>query len=319
MPNISAMDPSGQDRGHQRKTSRFIHALPRSLNHQQNRRDFGLFVSPRLQPAFRLRRRSDPFDRLAASGDSVRMAVTPTPSSSPTSSGPVIELADVRKAFSVPGGEPLTILDISSLQIAAGDLVALEGQSGSGKSTLLNVISGIMRPDAGRVVIGGIDITKLAEPQRDRLRADRIGLVFQQFNLLPGFTALENVLVAMAFGTRPTDRGRAAALLTAVGLGERLHHKPAALSIGQQQRVAVARALANRPRVLLADEPTASIDPAHQQQVIDLLQTTCRDEGVALLVVTHAPEVASQFPVRYRLEDFNRAAAAHAPAAGGQP
>lgn len=247
------------------------------------------------------------------------MAVAPTPSSSPTGSGPVIELADVRKAFTVPGGEPLTILDIPSLQIAAGDLVALEGQSGSGKSTLLNVISGIMRPDAGRVVIGGIDITRLAEPQRDRLRADRIGLVFQQFNLLPGFTALENVLVAMAFGTRPTDRGRAAALLTAVGLGDRLHHKPAALSIGQQQRVAVARALANRPRVLLADEPTASIDPAHQQQVIDLLQTTCRDEGVALLVVTHAPEVASQFPVRYRLEDFNRAVAAHALAAGGQP
>ena len=240
-----------------------------------------------------------------------------SPQNSPASA-PVIELAGVRKSFVVPGSEPLTILDIPSFRVAAGELVALEGQSGSGKSTLLNVISGIMRPDAGRITIGGIDIMKLSEPQRDRLRADRIGLIFQQFNLLPGFTALENVLVAMAFGSRPTDRGRAETLLQAVGLGERLHHKPAALSIGQQQRVAVARALANRPRVLLADEPTASIDPAHQQQVIDLLQTTCRTEGVALLVVTHAPDVASQFPVRYRLEDFNLAAAAHAPAPGVQ-
>ena len=234
-----------------------------------------------------------------------------TPAAAPP---PVIELTGVRKAFPVPGGEPLTILDIPAFTVAAGELVALEGQSGSGKSTLLNVIAGILRPDAGSVKIAGIDIVKLAEPMRDRLRADRVGLVFQQFNLLPGFTALENVLVAMSFGSRPADRSRAEALLTAVGLTDRLHHKPAALSIGQQQRVAVARALANRPRVLLADEPTASIDPAHQQQVIDLLQNSCRDEQVSLVVVTHAPEVAKQFPVRYRLEDFNRAAAAHAPA-----
>jgi len=139
--------------------------------------------------------------------------------------------------------------------------------------------------------------------------------VFQQFNLLPGFTALENVLVAMTFGSGRPDRARATALLGAVGLSHRLHHKPAELSIGQQQRVAVARALANRPRVVLADEPTASIDAAHQQQVIDLLRDTCAGQGVALVVVTHAPEVAEQFPRRLRLEDFNRAAAhaRHAP------
>lgn len=249
---------------------------------------------------------------LAAFCNPVAMEVDhATPAAAPP---PVIELTGVRKAFPVPGGEPLTILDIPAFTVAAGELVALEGQSGSGKSTLLNVIAGILRPDAGSVKIAGIDIVKLAEPMRDRLRADRVGLVFQQFNLLPGFTALENVLVAMSFGSRPADRSRADALLTAVGLADRLHHKPAALSIGQQQRVAVARALANRPRVLLADEPTASIDPAHQQQVIDLLQNSCRDEQVSLVVVTHAPEVAKQFPVRYRLEDFNRAAAAHAPA-----
>ena len=239
------------------------------------------------------------------------MKHTPTITKNKDGSPVVVELQNVKKSFVMPGGDPLLILDIPSFHIDAGELVALEGQSGSGKSTLLNVISGISRPDSGHVLISGLDIVKLAESQRDRLRADRVGLIFQQFNLLPGFTALENVLVAMSFGSAVADKGHAESLLESVGLADRLHHKPAALSIGQQQRVAVARALANRPRVLLADEPPASIDPAHQQQVIDLLQTTCQDENVALLVVTHAPEIAEQFPIRHRLEDFNRAVAVH--------
>ena len=239
------------------------------------------------------------------------MKHTPTITKNKDGSPVVLELQNVKKSFVMPGGDPLLILDIPSFHIDAGELVALEGQSGSGKSTLLNVISGISRPDSGHVLISGLDIVKLAESQRDRLRADRVGLIFQQFNLLPGFTALENVLVAMSFGSAVADKVRAESLLESVGLADRLHHKPAALSIGQQQRVEVARALANRPRILLADEPTASIDPAHQQQVIDLLQTTCQDENVALLVVTHAPEIAKQFPIRYRLENFNRAVAVH--------
>jgi len=228
---------------------------------------------------------------------------------------PVIELTNVRKSFAMPGGETVAVLDIEAFAVADGEHCALEGQSGSGKSTLLHVISGIMRPDAGRVLVDAIDLFRLDEASRDRVRADKLGLVFQQFNLLPGFTALENVLVAMTFGSGRPDRARATALLGAVGLSHRLHHKPAELSIGQQQRVAVARALANRPRVVLADEPTASIDAAHQQQVIDLLRDTCSGQGVALVVVTHAPEVAGQFPRRLRLEDFNRAAAhaRHAP------
>jgi putative ABC transport system ATP-binding protein len=228
---------------------------------------------------------------------------------------PVIELLNVRKSFAMPGGETVAVLDIEAFAVADGEHCALEGQSGSGKSTLLHVISGIMRPDAGRVLVDAIDLFRLDEARRDRVRADKLGLVFQQFNLLPGFTALENVLVAMTFGSGRPDRARATALLGAVGLSHRLHHKPAELSIGQQQRVAVARALANRPRVVLADEPTASIDAAHQQQVIDLLRDTCAGQGVALVVVTHAPEVAEQFPRRLRLEDFNRAAAhaRHAP------
>jgi len=228
--------------------------------------------------------------------------------STPVSTRPVLELVDVRKSFAMPGGERVDILDIPSFRLAAGEHCALEGHSGSGKSTLLNVVSGILRPDSGRVIVDSIDVTRLGEAQRDRVRADKLGLVFQQFNLLPGFTALENVLVAMSFGSGRPDRGRATRLLAAVGLGDRLDHRPAALSVGQQQRVAVARALANRPRAVLADEPTASVDPAHQQQVIDLLRDTCTEQGVALLVVTHAADVAGQFPRRVRLEEFNRAA-----------
>ena len=221
---------------------------------------------------------------------------------------PVIELRDVCKAFRTPIGETVRVLDIDRFALAPGEQCALEGHSGAGKSTLLNVVSGILRPDTGSVFVDGHDITRFDEPRRDRIRADKIGLVFQQFNLLPGFTALENVLVAMSFGSARADRRRAAELLAAVGLADRLDHKPAALSVGQQQRVAVARALANRPLVVLADEPTASIDTARQRQVIDLLRDTCRDQGSALLVVTHDPAVAAQFPRRLRLEDFNRAA-----------
>lgn len=221
---------------------------------------------------------------------------------------PVIRLEHVRKSFAMPGGERVDVLDVPGFVLAAGEQAALEGSSGSGKSTLLHVIAGIMRPDAGRVEVAGTDINRLPEGRRDRLRADTLGLVFQQFNLLPGFTALENVLVAMSFASGRPDRARATALLEAVGLGHRLHHKPAELSTGQQQRVAVARALANRPRAVLADEPTASVDAAHQQQVVDLLKNTCTEQGVALLVVTHDPAVARQFPRRLKLEEFNRAA-----------
>ena len=222
-------------------------------------------------------------------------------------SDPVIVLENIRKSFAMPGGERVDILDVPGFVLAAGEQAALEGSSGSGKSTLLHVISGIMRPDSGTVIVAGTDITRLSEGSRDRLRADALGLVFQQFNLLPGFTALENVLVAMSFASGRPDRARGTTLLEAVGLGHRLHHKPAELSMGQQQRVAVARALANRPKVILADEPTASVDAANQQQVVDLLTNTCREHGVALLVVTHEPEVARQFPRRLKLEDFNRA------------
>jgi ABC-type lipoprotein export system ATPase subunit len=221
----------------------------------------------------------------------------------------MLHLKDVRKTFREPDGSPLPILNIKEFHVAAGEQAVLMGKSGCGKTTLLHVISGISRPDSGVVQIDGCDIARLSEAGRDRFRADKIGYVFQTFNLLPGFSAFENVLLGMSFaGTRP-DPTRARRLLDRVGLSHRLSHRPAMLSVGEQQRVAVARALANRPKLLLADEPTANVDSAHQQQIIDLVRGTCQDEHVALLLVTHTPEVAEQFARVDRLEQFNQAVA----------
>jgi putative ABC transport system ATP-binding protein len=217
-----------------------------------------------------------------------------------------LQLRNIRKTYREPGGGVITILNIAEFQLAVGEQVVLVGQSGGGKTTLLNVIAGITMPDAGEVKIGGVDITKLHESARDRFRAERIGYVFQTFNLLPAFTALENVLLGMSFGGRHVNRAKASELLDRVGLAHRLHHKPGQLSVGEQQRVSVARALVNTPQILLADEPTANVDPAHQQSVLDLIRDTCREHEVALLMVTHAPEVAGQFERVEKLSDFNR-------------
>jgi ABC-type lipoprotein export system ATPase subunit len=218
-------------------------------------------------------------------------------------------LKDLRKSYIEPDGTVLPILDVRQFQLAAAEQVVLMGRSGCGKTTLLHVIAGISRPDSGVVRVDGCDITRLNEAARDRFRAAKIGYVFQTFNLLPGFSALENVLLGMSFaGTRP-DATRGKQLLERVGLTQRLSHRPAMLSVGEQQRVAVARALANRPKLLLADEPTANVDAGHQQQIVDLLRRTCQEEGVALLLVTHTADVAEQFGRVERLEQFNQAVA----------
>ena len=225
----------------------------------------------------------------------------------------MLQITNIVKSFAEPGGGRMTILDIERLELAAGEQMALIGRSGCGKTTLLHVISGIIRPDSGDVLIDGHDVTKMAESVRDRFRARNIGYVFQTFNLLPGFSALENVMLGMSFGGSRSDAKRAKLLLERVGLGHRLRHRPTMLSVGEQQRVAVARSLANRPKLLLADEPTANVDPAHQQQIVDLVRDTCREENVSLLLVSHTPEVSGQFDRVEDLMDLNRAAAAVAP------
>ena len=155
-------------------------------------------------------------------------------------------------------------------------------------------------------MIDGEDVAALGESQRDRARAARIGYIFQTFNLLQGYTVLENVVLGMSFGPGGVDRARARALLERVGLGHRLHHFPRQLSTGQQQRVAVARALANRPKLVLADEPTGNLDRAHGREALTLIREACREAGAALLLVSHDPEVLAQFEQVRDFSEINR-------------
>ncbi|HTN74304.1 MAG TPA: ABC transporter ATP-binding protein [Pirellulaceae bacterium] len=216
-------------------------------------------------------------------------------------------LQEIKKSFREPDGGRLPILDIPQFAVGAGEQVVLIGRSGCGKTTLLHIIAGITRPDAGQITFDGVETTKLSEEACDRYRAVKLGYVFQTFNLLPGFSAYENVLLGMTFARDRKDPQRAAQLLDRVGLSKRATHKPGALSVGEQQRVAVARALANRPRLLLADEPTANVDPANQDKIIALIRETCQEEQIALVMVTHSLEIAGQFKRVDRLEEINRA------------
>jgi putative ABC transport system ATP-binding protein len=220
-----------------------------------------------------------------------------------------LKLKDVKKSFREPGGGVLPVLRIVDFELKPAEQMALVGESGGGKTTLLNVIAGITQPDSGSVQIDNVEITRLSEPARDRFRAERIGIVFQTFNLLPAFSALENVLLGMSFSGK-ADQAFAKKLLEQVGLSHRLSHRPPQLSVGEQQRVAVARALANKPKLMLADEPTASVDTAHQQNILSLLRSACEEFKVSLLLVTHSPEVAAQFPRLERLKEFNQPEAA---------
>jgi ABC-type lipoprotein export system ATPase subunit len=218
----------------------------------------------------------------------------------------MLEINSLIKTFPQPGGGRLTVLDVPTLSLKKAEQVALVGQSGGGKTTLLHVIAGITAADSGEVIVDGVNISVLSESGRDRYRAARIGYVFQTFNLLAGYTALENVRLGMTFASGRHDTARARTLLQRVGLGERLNYRPSQLSVGQQQRVAIARALAGRPKLLLADEPTANVDPANQQSVIDLIRETCTEEQITLLLVTHTTNVSEQFQRVERLENINR-------------
>ena len=217
----------------------------------------------------------------------------------------MLKLESIKKSYLQPNGEVVPILDVPRFEVAKGEQMALIGPSGCGKTTLLHIIAGITRPDQGKVFLDGIEITKFPEAGRDRIRADKLGYVFQTFNLLPGFSAIENVMLGMTFARKKFSASRARKLIERVGLAHREHNKPSALSVGEQQRVAVARAIANLPAVLLADEPTANIDPNNQQQIVSLIRETCRDENIALIMVTHSMEVAGQFERVDKLSDIN--------------
>ncbi len=191
------------------------------------------------------------------------------------------------------GGGAVDVLTDISLDVPRGQFLAVAGPSGSGKSTLLGLIAGLDQPTAGRITVGAVDITELGEDDLARFRRDHIGYVFQSFHLIPTLTALENVAVPFELAGEPGARARAQTLLEEVGLADRAHHYPVQLSGGEQQRVAVARAVARRPGLLLADEPTGNLDSATGKQIIDLLVAQNRSLGSTLVMVTHDAALAS--------------------------
>lgn len=216
----------------------------------------------------------------------------------------VLQAQGLVKTYPIPG-RALSILRGADLQVAAGESVSICGESGCGKTTLLNILAGLETRDTGELWWEGQVVPNRHLPQLAARRAELLGLVFQNYHLIPELTALENVLLAARIrgAVGKVEKARANDLLAAVGLAERMQSLPAKLSGGEKQRVAVARALINRPRVVLADEPTGNLDPGTGQHVLDLLLRLCRDQGVALVLVTHSPAFAAHCQRQVRLAD----------------
>jgi putative ABC transport system ATP-binding protein len=212
---------------------------------------------------------------------------------------PIIETRDVTRVYQM-GTNQVVALDHVTMSADEGEFVAIQGTSGSGKSTLLNVLGGLDRPTAGEVVFDSEPLGPRTKKEMARYRRFSVGMIFQNFNLIPTMTAAENVRLALAFGgvRGPERRKRAAELLERVGLGDRMEHRPSELSGGEQQRVAVARALANRPRVLLADEPTGNLDSTRAHELLSLLREMVDRDRLAVLLVTHDRELAASFAHR---------------------
>jgi putative ABC transport system ATP-binding protein len=209
------------------------------------------------------------------------------------------------------GGQPLTVLKEVSLDVEAGGFLAVVGPSGCGKTTLLGLLAGLDLPTSGSVTLDGQQITELGEDARARVRSEKVGFVFQTFQLIPTLTAQENVQVPIELGGRRQDANaprngapeRARELLSRVGLSGREHHYPAQLSGGEQQRVAIARAFANEPRILFADEPTGNLDATTGGRIVELLVQLNRELGTTLVLVTHDPELASRAKTTLHLHD----------------
>ncbi len=206
---------------------------------------------------------------------------------------PALRATGLSKEVSSPAGN-LTILDDVSLEVAAGESLAIVGASGAGKSTLLGLLAGLDQPTRGRVSIGDADITEMDEDQRAAVRGRRVGFVFQAFHLLPGLSALENVMLPLELAGRTGSRAQARSALERVGLGDRVAHYPRQLSGGEQQRVAIARAFAPQPQLLFADEPTGNLDDASGDRVSELLFEMNQAEGTTLVLVTHNRELAGR-------------------------
>ncbi|MEN9509852.1 MAG: hypothetical protein RLZZ621_2415 [Gemmatimonadota bacterium] len=213
---------------------------------------------------------------------------------------------DLTKEYRSGSGAPLTVLRDVSFSVPAGAFVSIVGPSGSGKTTLLGLLAGLDTPSRGSVSLDGVDFSTLDEDDRARLRGEKVGFVFQSFQLIPTLTALENVQVPLELaGTTTTHDAtqRATALLTRVGLGDRLHHVPQQLSGGEQQRVALARAFVNTPKILFADEPTGNLDGVTGERIVALLQELNRERGCTIVLVTHDASLAARTQRTIRLRD----------------
>jgi putative ABC transport system ATP-binding protein len=210
-------------------------------------------------------------------------------------SSSVIEVRDLRKTFKL-GDQIVNAVDGVSFTIQPGEIVGIVGPSGSGKSTLLGLLGGLDKPDGGTVTLDGAEISRLNERELTNIRNEKLGFVFQFFNLIPNLTALENVALPIEFAHRAKfkPQPRASELLTHFGLADRLRHRPNQLSGGQQQRVAIARALANNPPILLADEPTGNLNSEASALVISTLRQVRQDFGTTVIIVTHDPDVAGE-------------------------
>lgn len=217
----------------------------------------------------------------------------------------VLNVKNLRKSYVSPDGQTQQVVDVPKFHLNSAEQIALQGESGSGKTTFLNLIAGILQADEGEIWIDGTEMSSFAEAERDGLRAKKIGYVFQTFNLLQGFSALENVLLGMSFGIG-ADRDYAEKLLERVGLADRKDYKPRQLSVGQQQRIAVARALANRPKIVLADEPTGNLDRKRAFEALDLIREICDENETALLLVSHDNEILEKFEKVENLANINK-------------
>ncbi len=216
----------------------------------------------------------------------------------------MLELRDLVKHYPSAGGETVRAVDGVSLKVNGGEMVALYGPSGSGKTTLLLMVATLLAPTAGEVLIGGRDISCLSEREASHFRLSELGFIRQNFDLLPGVSALDNTVLKLLGEMRWREAQREVApLLEQLGLGERLHHRSETLSMGERQRVMIARALSTKPSMLLADEPTGSLDTQRGREVLELLRGLCRERGVAVVLVSHDPMAADYADRVYRLRD----------------
>jgi putative ABC transport system ATP-binding protein len=216
----------------------------------------------------------------------------------------MLELRDLVKHYDTVGGESVRAVDGVSLEVAAGEMIALYGPSGSGKTTLLSMIAMLLEPTSGSILIGGRDVSSLSEREASRLRLSELGFIRQSFDLLPGVSAIDNSVLKLLSTMRWREAQREVApLLERLGLGERLAHRAETLSMGERQRVMIARALSTRPRLLLADEPTGSLDSQRGREVLELLRELCRERRVAVVLVSHDPMAAAYADAVYGLHD----------------